>query len=421
VFDPATDSFQESAIATDASLGAVPGSGFVAGSQPQDQATGVPVGTRVAIRFARPADVSSIHAETIWIEGPDGRLEAAVVAAEGGQLAFVTPATALGEGRSYAVVIDGLREATHARVPAARLAFTTEDRSNTSSPSPDHDPEVWSPSRARWRSDGADSPWRRLPPLQAPAGTTALAGQVLLLSGRPLAGVTLEIDGTSVETDRSGRFLLTNVPGGWHELVIDGRSASRGRRRFGRFEYGLTIVAGRTNVLPFTIWMPVLDTARAVRIPSPTTREVVVTTPLIPGLELHIPPGTTITDEDGKVVREVSITPIPVDRPPFPLPNGVQVPIYFTIQPGGAYVHVGGARAPVRRATDGQVTARIPGAARGSCIPTTRTSRRANGCRSGSTTRSGTGGTSTATAPSPATAAGCNRTRAWRSTSSPAP
>jgi YD repeat-containing protein len=46
------------------------------------------------------------------------------------------------------------------------------------------------------------------------------------------------------------------------------------------------------------------------------------------------------TDHGGTVVREISITPIPVDQPPFPLPTGVQVPIYFTIQPGGAYVAV---------------------------------------------------------------------------------
>ena len=39
------------------------------------------------------------------------------------------------------------------------------------------------------------------------------------------------------------------------------------------------------------------------------------------------------------MVTEVSITPIPVDRPPFPLPNNVEVPIYFTVQPGGAYLY----------------------------------------------------------------------------------
>ena len=154
--------------------------------------------------------------------------------------------------------------------------------------------------------------------------------------------MTVEIDGHSAQTDRTGRFLLTlgTIAGGWHELVIDGSSANHGRRRFGIFEYGLSIVAKRTNVLPFTIWMPVLDTANAVHIQSPTRQATVITTPHIPGLELHLPAGTVITDEDGRIVREITITPIPVDRPPFPLPNGVQVPIYFTIQPGGAYLEV---------------------------------------------------------------------------------
>ena len=45
---------------------------------------------------------------------------------------------------------------------------------------------------------------------------------------------------------------------------------------------------------------------------------------------------TVIRGEDGTVVREVSLTPIPVDRPPFPLAANVNVPVYFTAQPGGA-------------------------------------------------------------------------------------
>jgi len=88
--------------------------------------------------------------------------------------------------------------------------------------------------------------------------------------------------------------------------------------------------------------MPRIDTAHAVTIPSPATDETVVTTPLIPGLELHLAKGTVIRGEDGEVVRQLSITPIPVDRPPFPLPQNSDVPIYFTIQPGSAYVHVYG-------------------------------------------------------------------------------
>jgi RHS repeat-associated protein len=84
--------------------------------------------------------------------------------------------------------------------------------------------------------------------------------------------------------------------------------------------------------------MPAIDTENAVSIPSPTPDEIVVTTPHIPGWELHLPPGTIIRDEDGQIVTEISITPIPVDRPPFPLPFGAEFTMYFTVQPGGAYI-----------------------------------------------------------------------------------
>ena len=80
--------------------------------------------------------------------------------------------------------------------------------------------------------------------------------------------------------------------------------------------------------------MTELDTAHAVHVQFPTTEEMVVKTQALPGLEFHIPPHAVITDIDGKIAHEISITPIPLDRPPFPLPL-VQVPIYFTIQPGG--------------------------------------------------------------------------------------
>ncbi len=57
-----------------------------------------------------------------------------------------------------------------------------------------------------------------------------------------------------------------------------------------------------------------------------------------PWLELHLPAGTVIRDEDGAIVRQVTITPVPLDRTPFPLPAEATFRMYFTIQPGGAYV-----------------------------------------------------------------------------------
>src|SRR5262249_2791541 len=159
-----------------------------------------------------------------------------------------------------------------------------------------------------------ESPWQKLKPLTAPDGVTAISGQVLRLDGRPLAHVTLEVHGHDTRTDGTGRFLLilSGMASGHCELEIDGRRANRPHRTDGTFEYGLDLVAGRTAVLPFTIWMPLIDTAHQVTIASPTTSETVITTPDIPWLELHLPAGTVIKDDEGHVVRTVSITPIPV-------------------------------------------------------------------------------------------------------------
>lgn len=84
--------------------------------------------------------------------------------------------------------------------------------------------------------------------------------------------------------------------------------------------------------------MPEIDTTHPVTIPSPTTSEIVITTPRIPESELHLPPGTIIHDHTGQVVTEITITPIPVEQPPFPMPGYGRVPVYFTTQPGGARI-----------------------------------------------------------------------------------
>jgi YD repeat-containing protein len=183
-----------------------------------------------------------------------------------------------------------------------------------------------------------NSPWRNLPPLHAPPGVTALAGQVLQLNGQPLQNVTLQIGNFRARSDATGRFLIINIPAGHQVMWIVGDSANHGGATYGIYEDGVDITVKQTNVLKYTIWMTALDTAHTVAIPSPTLSETVVSSPLLPGLELHLPAGTVIHDWYGKVVTQINITPIPVAQPPFPLPAGVQVPIYFTIQPGGAYL-----------------------------------------------------------------------------------
>lgn len=162
----------------------------------------------------------------------------------------------------------------------------------------------------------------------------AVTGQVLRLNGKPLANVTLKIGSRSTVTDGVGNFVLDDVPEGEQVLVIDGTTANKANRVYGRFDYRLLVNKG-INALDFTLWMPRLDMANAVSLVSPTVRDVVVTNPKLPGLELRIPAGTVIRDAEGKIVRKVSITPLPADQLPFPMPYA-DVPLFYTIQPGGA-------------------------------------------------------------------------------------
>jgi hypothetical protein len=270
-----------------------------------------------------------------------------VVPAEKGMLAFVAPQASLQPATTYLVTIQGAEDNGGARVSPTAFSFTTVARasgpasaiSTASASASSSDDQVWIPNGSNWVTGLPPSPWQSLPPLRAPSGVTALAGQVLKLNGQPLAGVTLEIGSQQVRSDGTGRFLLTGIPASKQLLTIDGGSANIPGKTYGVFQVGIWIASRQTTVLDFTIWMPLLDAAHAITVPSPTTSEVVLTNPYMPGLELHIPANTVIRDYDGNIVNTIGMTPIPLDRPPFPLPIGVQVPIYFTVQPGGAYLY----------------------------------------------------------------------------------
>ena len=178
---------------------------------------------------------------------------------------------------------------------------------------------------------------RRVQLLSATRGVTAVSGLVATNRGRPLAGVRVSISNgwnkaqSSTTTDRDGRFLLTDLAGGHHELVVDGNHVPGGTR-YGLYAEPLNVPEGRTTKLSWTTYLTPL--ARAVSLPAQLTKAVVLTSAKMPGLEVTLPAGTVIRDHYGKVVHRVSITPIDIARPPVPLAPGM--PDFFTFQPGDA-------------------------------------------------------------------------------------
>ncbi len=346
IYDPKLGKFSSASAEQQASVSA-PASApsatpSLADSIPADGATSVAVSTLISLRFLAPMQVETVNSDTVTLSGPAGSVAATIVPAEGGMLAFVNPEAQLAPSTAYTVNVSGVVDADGVEMPTATFSFKTADVSTPaprSSPTPATTKRKSNPKHKNRRTSVNPMPGRvPLPPLLvAPRGVTALSGRVLTLDGNPLAGVTFEIGSRKTSSDRSGRFLLMPLSPGKQALWIEGASANHGGLTFGEFEVSVYISSSQTNQLDYTVWMPALDTAHAVNIPSPTSSELVVSNPLLPGLELHLQPGTIVKDWYGHVVHTVTITPIPIDQPPFPLPIGVQVPIYFTIQPGGSY------------------------------------------------------------------------------------
>jgi RHS repeat-associated protein len=166
--------------------------------------------------------------------------------------------------------------------------------------------------------------------LQAPKGVTALAGVIRTPSGAPIRGVEVAVEEHETETGPDGRFLLTGLDDGHAELEIDGAHAKGGN--FGSYEHGVDLVEGRTTALKWITWLTPIDDGHAVRLPTKIKKELIVTTPAVPGMEVHVPAGTTIVGEDGKRVRSLSITKLDQERLPFPGAPGM--PLAWTLQPG---------------------------------------------------------------------------------------
>lgn len=341
IFDPRTRTISPSSVFEMTTEGPP----IVAEAHPSDRASEVPIDAGVTLRLSHGILRATVTGQTVVLSDPQGPVASHVVVAEDGRLLFVWPLNPLLPGTTYRVSVSGVTDGSGLHVATAPLTFTTARAEATTTDATD--PEPWAPDPSGadgWRTHRPPSPWQSLPALHAEPGVTAVAGQVLTLDGRPLRNVTLQIEDDATRTDATGRFLLrvSAEPSSHAELGIDGRTASRAHKVYGFFEYGLTVEAGKTTVLPFTIWLPRLDVAHEVTIASPTNSEAVITTPYIPGLELHLPPETLISGEDGEVITRIGITPIPVDRPPFPLATNVDVPVYFTVQPGSAYVQTTG-------------------------------------------------------------------------------
>ncbi len=119
-------------------------------------------------------------------------------------------------------------------------------------------------------------------------------------------------------TDAAGNFLLANPPVGASQLLlIDGGPASSPGKSLPVIPYKVTIVAGQANTLGFTPYLHFQKTTGLVDISNSSVQRV-VTQDDLPGYQMTVPAGVTITGWDGQPNAQVSIRKVPADRAPLP-------------------------------------------------------------------------------------------------------
>ncbi|MFO1497585.1 MAG: dockerin type I domain-containing protein [Verrucomicrobiota bacterium] len=194
----------------------------------------------------------------------------------------------------------------------------------------------------------------------AAAPGTAVIGRVLAseqvragtnLVDHPLAGVRISVDGMEetlfTTTDAAGNFRLAPTPAGNFFVHIDGRTATESHWPQEPY-YPLvgkqwtaalgvdTNLAGGNGV----IYLPVIapGTLQAVSATADTLvtfpSSVLQTNAAFAGVSINVPANSLFSDA-GARGGKVGIAPVPPDRLPSPLPEGLGFPLVITVQTDG--------------------------------------------------------------------------------------
>lgn len=168
-----------------------------------------------------------------------------------------------------------------------------------------------------------------------PVTQTTLSGRVLSTKNIPLSGVTVSLDGKSATTDAAGAFLLSGIAAGQgRPVMVNGATVTGTNLRYPAVAEPIDIVANQANVVPYTFYLPPIDTVNEVTVVP--NQQTIVTTPDAPGFRQTIPANAGLRNRDGSPVTRTSVTCVDMDRTPAPLPASVGTNVVFTSQPGGA-------------------------------------------------------------------------------------
>jgi RHS repeat-associated protein len=122
-------------------------------------------------------------------------------------------------------------------------------------------------------------------------------------------------------TDAGGNFQVAVPATGTFTVLLDGSTVSRPGVQYATVPVTVSVQAGVVNPLGY---IPRLVPQARQTIPLVPGQETVLAPADIPGLEVRIPAGTTITGWDGQPNTQIGVVGVPIDRSGAPpLPAGV--------------------------------------------------------------------------------------------------
>ena len=167
------------------------------------------------------------------------------------------------------------------------------------------------------------------------ASATAISGVVLDNVDKPIPGVSVRVDGTSLvtQTDAQGQFRISGAPVGYVRLFIDGSTAQR-TGTWPTLEFALYTIAGQDNPVGMPIYLLPIDVRRGLFVDDTTGGTL--TLPELPGFSINVKPGSATFPGGGRT-GTVSATLVHYDKVPMTPAFGQQPRFVVTIQPAGTH------------------------------------------------------------------------------------
>ncbi len=152
----------------------------------------------------------------------------------------------------------------------------------------------------------------------------------------PVVGATISFLGTGISatSDSDGRFVLNNLPAGDQVFDINAGTANSAPdgKEYAGFREEVELQANVVNVIDRPFFLPrIADTSRTTV--DPNTMTMVQNDAL--DVSLEIPPQTAKNPDGSNFTGELSISLVPEDLAPAPLPDTLDPALLITIQPVG--------------------------------------------------------------------------------------